>query len=43
MAWRGGQLEKERTGNEFWMEFIVVVMITAVAETTLSNRWSVSR
>jgi len=38
-----GQLEKERTGNEFWMAFLVVGMITAVAETTLGNRWSVSR
>ena len=38
-----GQLEKERTGNEFWMAVILLALLTAVAETTLGNRWSLSR
>ncbi|MDR3401771.1 MAG: BatA domain-containing protein [Chthoniobacter sp.] len=38
-----GQLQKERTGNEFWMAFVLLALVTAVAETTLSNQWSRSR
>jgi hypothetical protein len=37
------QLEKERTGNEFWMAFLVLALITAAAEMTLGNRWSIAR
>ena len=37
------QLQKERTGNEFWMAFILVALVVAVVETTLGNQWSRSR
>jgi hypothetical protein len=38
-----GQLQRERTGNEFWMAFVLVALVAAVAETTLGNQWSRSR
>jgi hypothetical protein len=37
------QLEKERTGNEFWMAFLILALVTAAAEMTLGNRWSIAR
>jgi len=38
-----GELQRERTGNEFWMAIILVALVAAVVETTLGNRWSQSR
>jgi hypothetical protein len=38
-----GELQRERTGNEFWMAIVVLVLIGAVVETTMGNRWSESR
>jgi hypothetical protein len=38
-----GELQRERTGNEFWMAFVLVALAMAVAETTLGNQWSRSR
>jgi hypothetical protein len=38
-----GQLQRERTGNEFWMAIALVVLVAAVVETALGNQWSRSR
>jgi hypothetical protein len=38
-----GELQRERTGNEFWMAFVLLALIAAVVETTLGNQWSRSR
>jgi hypothetical protein len=38
-----GELQRERTGNEFWIAFVLVALIAAVVETTLGNQWSRSR
>ena len=38
-----GALQHERTGNEFWMAMVLLVLLAAVAETTLGNQWSRSR
>jgi len=38
-----GRLERERTGSEFWLAFVLAALGVAVAETLLGNRWSVSR
>lgn len=38
-----GQLQRERTGNEFWMAIALVALVAAVVETTLANQWSRSR
>lgn len=38
-----GQLQQERTGNEFWLAIALVALAVAVAETTLGNQWSRSR
>jgi hypothetical protein len=37
------QLQRERTGNEFWMAFMLIALVAAVVETALGNRWSQSR
>jgi hypothetical protein len=37
------ELQRERTGNEFWMAIVILVLIGAVVETTMGNRWSESR
>jgi hypothetical protein len=36
-------LQRERTGNEFWMAFVLLTLAAAVVETTLGNQWSRSR
>jgi hypothetical protein len=38
-----GSLQKERTGNEFWMAIVLLALVAAVAETALGNEWSRSR
>ncbi|WP_042724886.1 type 1 glutamine amidotransferase family protein [Chthoniobacter flavus] len=38
-----GALQRERTGNEFWMAIVLLVLVAAVVETTLGNQWSRSR
>lgn len=38
-----GALQRERTGNEFWMAIVLLVLVGAVVETTLGNQWSRSR
>jgi hypothetical protein len=38
-----GELQRERTGNEFWMALVILVLVGAVVETTMANRWSESR
>ncbi len=38
-----GQLERERTGSEFWLALVLTAFAVAIAETYLGNRWSVSR
>ncbi|HEY3898632.1 MAG TPA: BatA domain-containing protein [Chthoniobacter sp.] len=38
-----GELQRERTGNECWMALVILVLIGAVVETTMGNRWSESR
>jgi hypothetical protein len=38
-----GALQRERTGNEFWMAIALLVLVAAVVETTLGNQWSRSR
>ena len=38
-----GLLERERTGSEFWLAFVLLALCVAVAETMLGNRWSQSR
>ena len=38
-----GELQRERTGNEFWMAFVLLALFAAVVETTLGNQWSRSR
>jgi hypothetical protein len=38
-----GTLQRERTGNEFWMAIVLLVLVAAVVETTLGNQWSRSR
>ncbi len=37
---RRGQLQKERTGNKFWMAIVILAMVVAMAETSLGNQWS---
>jgi hypothetical protein len=38
-----GDLQRERSGREFWMAIILVALAAAAAETMLSNQWSRSR
>ena len=38
-----GELQRERTGNEFWMAIVLIALTAAVVETALANQWSRSR
>ena len=36
-------LEKERTGNEFWLAFMICALAVASAEMVLADRFSLSK
>lgn len=36
-------IERERTGTELWLAFAILVLLLALGETLLGNRWSRSR
>jgi hypothetical protein len=38
-----GELQRERTGHEFWMAIALLGLVAAVVETILGNHWSRSR